>query len=97
MYRDKFISMVCLWSASIFFIAAGAGVNIRIANPDWVPPQNRKNYPGYAIKKQRLRTADSWKYATNRPGGNIRGGGTTGYFDYRSVNQLTSGKKKKKR
>ena len=53
------------------------------ACPDWVNPTVRKDYPGYAILKQRKKNSPSWKHMTNRARGNIRGGGTTLYYDYK--------------
>jgi len=53
------------------------------ACPDWVNPNVRKDYPGYAIRKKRKKNSPAWKHLTNRPGGNIQGGGTTQYYDYK--------------
>ncbi|MFO7886033.1 MAG: hypothetical protein R6U68_14550 [Desulfobacteraceae bacterium] len=50
--------------------------------PDWVHPGMRNKYPGYDAKKKRKQDSPMWKYSTNRPGGNIRGGGTVEYNDY---------------
>ena len=50
--------------------------------PDWVHPAMREKYPGYKKHKQQKKQSSIWKYQTNRPLGNIRGGGTVGYYDY---------------
>ncbi|OQY01812.1 MAG: hypothetical protein B6I26_02275 [Desulfobacteraceae bacterium 4572_130] len=50
--------------------------------PDWVHPEMRKKYPGYKKHKQQQKQSSIWKYQTNRPLGNIRGGGTVGYYEY---------------
>ena len=69
-----------------------------LANPDWVHPANRKNYPGYRIRDQKKKDGRDWRYKTNRPGGNTRGGGTTAYLKYRSFYRktLTSPVKRRK-
>lgn len=63
-----------------------------IASPAWVYPSNRKNYPGYEKKKNKIQNSRDWKYSTNRPTGKNRGGGTLEYYDYRSIRQRTSEK-----
>ncbi len=70
----------------------------RLANPDWVHPFNRKNYPGYARRRENKKNSRAWSYKTNRPGGNTRGGGTTAYYRYRSFyrNTLKSPVKRRK-
>ncbi len=60
-----------------------------LTNPDWVPPVNRSRYPGYQIMEDARKNSESWKYSTNRQGGNIKGGGTVKYRDYRSVTRQT--------
>ena len=64
--------------------------NYRLSNPDWVPPKNRKYYAGYALKNKKMQTSLDWKYRTNRPTGNTKGGGTTLYNDYMSNQQKTA-------
>ena len=49
---------------------------------DWVHPNNRHKYVGYEKHKQQKQNSEMWTYATNRPLGNTRGGGTTQYRDY---------------
>lgn len=61
----------------------------RHPSPDWTPPGNRSNYPGYAIRQQKKQNHPTWQRNTNRPGGNTRGGGTTNYYDYRSISEQT--------
>ncbi|TWI68895.1 hypothetical protein LZ24_02367 [Desulfobotulus alkaliphilus] len=61
----------------------------RHPNPDWTPPGNRHNYPGYEMREQKKQNHPTWQRNTNRPGGNTRGGGTTDYYDYRSISQQT--------
>lgn len=53
-----------------------------LPSPNWVHPENRAAYPGYERQKQNKRTGRDWQHSTNRPNGNIRGGGTTEYKDY---------------
>jgi len=60
-----------------------------LTNPDWVPPVNRNKYTGYQIMEDAKKTSESWKYSTNRQGGNIKGGGTVKYKDYRSLTRQT--------
>ncbi len=56
------------------------------AQPDWMHPARRKDYEGYAKKKQQQRESNIWKYATNRPGGQKnQSGGTTEYKDYKPL------------
>lgn len=50
---------------------------------DWVHPAVRHTYPGYEKLKNRKKNSPDWKYATNRPRGNIHGGGTSAYKDYK--------------
>lgn len=56
-----------------------------LPHPNWVHPANRQAYPGYEKLKQNKRTGRDWQYSTNRATGNIRGGGTTEYEDYRPL------------
>ena len=49
---------------------------------DWVHPANRYKYQGYEKHKNQKRESDIWTYATNRPLGNTKGGGTISYWDY---------------
>ena len=53
---------------------------------DWVHPAVRHTYPGYEKFKNRKKTSPDWMYATNRPRGNIHGGGTSAYRDYKLSN-----------
>ncbi|MEA1967089.1 MAG: hypothetical protein U9N77_02565, partial [Thermodesulfobacteriota bacterium] len=55
--------------------------------PDWVHPGMRNKYPGYEKKKKQKKENPIWNYSTNRPNGNIRGGGTTDYYDYKPLFQ----------
>ena len=50
---------------------------------DWVHPNNRHLYPGYAKHEDLKKNSSIWTYATNRPGGNIIGGGTIPYNEYK--------------
>ncbi|MCW7753627.1 hypothetical protein OOT00_06465 [Desulfobotulus sp. H1] len=61
----------------------------RHPSPDWTPPGNRANYPGYEMREQKKQNHPTWQRNTNRPGGNTRGGGTTNYYDYRSISEQT--------
>ncbi|MFO7751605.1 MAG: hypothetical protein R6V41_00645 [Desulfobacteraceae bacterium] len=61
-------------------LAADANEAKEPPSPNWVHPQMRENYGGY--KKIKKKQSSVWEYRTNRPGGNVRGGGTTEYEDY---------------
>lgn len=56
---------------------------LSLASPDWVHPARRESYPGYRKHEEQKQTGTLWQYSTNRPLGNIRGGGTTQFQDYR--------------
>ncbi|MFH1155278.1 MAG: hypothetical protein V1793_15820 [Pseudomonadota bacterium] len=58
---------------------------VLLPNPDWVHPSMRQKYPGYAKQVQDRSSGTGWTFSTNRPGGNIRGGGTTPFADYRPL------------
>lgn len=66
-----------------------------LPNPNWVHPAERAKYPGYERQKQDKQTDRDWRYLTNRPNGNIRGGGTTEYKDYRPFYTPAKPKRKK--
>ena len=53
-----------------------------ISSPNWVHPNLRKNHQGYEKLKAQKTYSPIWQYNTNRPSGNIKGGGTTKYKDY---------------
>ena len=78
---------VLFWTITVLFFSPAAAQEKekpkRHPSPDWVHPKMRKNYPGYEEKKRKKKNSPMWKYSTNRPTGNIRGGGTTEYKDYR--------------
>ena len=65
--------------------AADANPARQLPSPNWVHPAKRKEYKGY--KKVREKRSSVWQYKTNRQGGNVRGGGTTEYEDYRPFYQ----------
>lgn len=54
-----------------------------ISSPNWIHPNLRKNYQGYTDLKIQKRLSPMWQYSTNRQSGNIKGGGTTKYKDYK--------------
>ncbi|ACN14479.1 hypothetical protein HRM2_13700 [Desulforapulum autotrophicum HRM2] len=78
---------------TLIFLAAitvPAGANEKqkikhLPHPNWVHPAKRNTYPGYEQLKQNKKTGNDWQYSTNRATGNIRGGGTTAYKDYRPL------------
>ena len=49
---------------------------------NWVHPKIRESYKGYEKFKIQQQLSPMWQYSTNRPSGNIKGGGTTKYQDY---------------
>lgn len=49
---------------------------------DWVHPMNRHKYEGYKKHEEQKKNSPIWTYATNRPRGNVKGGGTTSYWNY---------------
>jgi len=53
-----------------------------LGSPNWVHPSLRKNYKGYEKRKLQKQSSSVWQHSTNRPSGNIKGGGTTQYKDY---------------
>ena len=53
-----------------------------ISSPNWVHPDLRKNHQGYEKIKVQKEYSPVWQHNTNRPSGNIKGGGTTKYKDY---------------
>ena len=65
--------------------AADANPARQVPSPDWTHPKMRKEYNGY--KKIKEKKSSVWQYKTNRRGGNVRGGGTTEYEDYRPFYQ----------
>lgn len=65
--------------------AADANPAKQLPSPNWTHPEKRKEYNGY--KKIREKKSSVWQYKTNRQGGNVRGGGTTEYEDYRPFYQ----------
>ncbi|MCF8044236.1 MAG: hypothetical protein K9J83_00145 [Desulfarculaceae bacterium] len=65
--------------------AADANEAKQPPSPNWTHPKMRKYYQGY--EKIRKKKSSAWQYKTNRRGGNIRGGGTTEYEDYRPFYQ----------
>ena len=65
-----------------FVVAKDNQKGKHLPNPNWVHPENRKNYPGYEKRKQNKQSNVDWQYSTNRDNGNVRGGGTTEYNDY---------------
>lgn len=60
---------------------------------DWVHPAMRNQYAGYQKLEDRKQNSPDWRYATNRPQGNIHGGGTVEYKDYTPVSRVPSQKK----
>jgi len=61
---------------------SGAGKTTILASPNWVHPKLREKSEGYKRIKEQKQSSPMWKYSTNRPSGNIKGGGTTQYNDY---------------
>ncbi|MCK5542034.1 MAG: hypothetical protein KAI40_05025 [Desulfobacterales bacterium] len=49
---------------------------------NWVHPNLRESYKGYTKLKLQKQLSPMWQHTTNRPSGNIKGGGTTKYEDY---------------
>jgi len=66
-------------------------------SPDWVHPAQRDYYPGYNILREQKKTRTLWHYATNRPKGNIRGGGTTDFQNFKPLYQPGKTPEKKER
>jgi hypothetical protein len=56
-----------------------------LPDPDWVHPSLRGKYPGYEKRLREKESGAVWTFSTNRPGGNIRGGGSTPYREYRPL------------
>jgi hypothetical protein len=54
-----------------------------IASPNWVHPSLRRNNAGYKKLIEQKKLSPMWRHTTNRPSGNIIGGGTTKYNDYK--------------
>ncbi|MBU0991304.1 MAG: hypothetical protein KJ737_02325 [Proteobacteria bacterium] len=50
---------------------------------DWVHPYMRGQYAGYKKLEDRKKNSPDWTYITNRPQGNIHGGGTVNYNEYK--------------
>lgn len=65
-------------------------IPFRAAAEDWVHPAMRNQYPGYQKLEDRKANSPDWRYATNRPQGNIHGGGTVQYRDYQPVSRAPS-------
>ncbi len=65
--------------------------------PNWVHPELRQQYPGYKKQKEQKKNSNIWKYSTNRPLGNIKGGGSTQYNDYKPFYRPPPKKKKNNR
>ncbi len=86
MAKITFLVACCL---TVFFLtgftvhAEGTDGTKRVASPNWVHPEARKTYEGYRKKRKKKERAKLWQYSTNRPAGNIRGGGTTTYQNYK--------------
>ena len=75
----------------VFYIAAAtvfAACCLASASPDWVHPHQRFGFKGYVKHKEQKGKARLWTYATNRAMGNIKGGGTILYKDYKLSSQL---------
>ena len=66
-------------------LAADANEAKQPPSPNWTHPKMRKHYKGY--DKIKDKQSAGWQYKTNRQGGNVRGGGTTEYEDYRPFYQ----------
>ncbi len=52
-------------------------------SPNWVHPKLRNKYKGYKKLYTQKQSSLIWQYSTNRQSGNIKGGGTTQYKDYK--------------
>lgn len=76
---SRFIFLISLVVLSILSFADG---NASIA-ADWVHPALRNQYEGYRKLDNRKKNSSDWTYATNRPQGNIHGGGTVEYGEYK--------------
>ena len=53
-----------------------------IASPNWVHPNLRENHKGYSKIEMQKQYSSIWQHSLNRQSGNIKGGGTTQYYDY---------------
>lgn len=67
-----------------------------ISSPNWVHPNLRNNHQGYEKIKDQKKYSTSWQHNTNRQSGNIIGGGTTKYNDYKPFYHPSLKYKKKK-
>ncbi|MDY0161997.1 hypothetical protein [Desulfobotulus sp.] len=90
-HTKHILRILAIQALSLFLVPAilSAQEIPRHPSPDWTPPANRANYPGYEIREQKKINHPTWRKNTNRPGGNTRGGGTTNYYDYRSISEQT--------